>query len=524
MTNNFLSKKLKIFVFIFHKFYIKMSHRILSTIVISAAIISGISLMFTPYMGDETWALYLFGTQYINDPKLLFARPVYEIPVWLGFGNFRPLGRFFEHLGYVGPIFFSRLVDITPEDLYAIQRLILHLCFLFTAYSFTKHFAAKSGIRDRHPALLFSTILIAITLINSASGGLRLFPSFYTTAYIIIILSLVLVLRFEGADTPRRRKATFFVIGVVAATYNELTNLIIPLAFLLVFILNNSSKFTFRVYQSLKFLSPMLLSFFAILIPIRVEIWRICSTTDCYSPSNLSFDSTILPTILNRLTSAVPPVPQMQTKQWTSGVTTGTITILATICLGFLVALASAMIFKIILSTSYSLSFPIHLISFGLGTSVVTASVLSLSSDLQSLDSFGVSWRETPLYLFGFSLTFLGLIFYVLQKMNLGSKVKGIAVGILCVVLGFSAYTNTSYNFKITRLYQSQENSSATRQIEKFVIQNSSDNIQRSEICTILTNRELFGENASAALIQGINNYSLLRNNKALCNLQEVTP
>lgn len=524
MTNHFFSSRVKFLVAYFQTLYMKSSYRVLSTIIIVAALISGISLMFTPYMGDETWALYLFGTQYINDPKLLFARPIYEIPVWLGFGNFRPLGRFFEHLGYATPMFFSNLIDIAPEDLYAIQRLILHLCFIFSVYTFTKTFTAKSGIKDRYSALLLSTILIAITLVNSASGGLRLFPTFYTVACIVITVSLTLILTFEGTDSTIRKKAILFLTGVVAATYNELTNLIIPLAFLLVFIFDKASILSLRVFRSLKFLSPMLLSFFTILIPIRVEIWRICSSTNCYSPSNLSFDLTILPTIFNRVTSAVPPVPQIQTNQWTTGVTLGLDVILATLLLGVLVAIASAMILKTMSTTIKTSTFPRSLIFLGLGTCVIVASILSLSSDLQSLDSFGVSWRETPLYLFGLSFAFLGMILYVLQKMSPDSKVKEFSVVILSAVLGFSAYINASYNFKITTLYQSQQYSLTTNIIEKLVIQDNPSIRETSEICSILLAGEVFGENASAALIQGINDYYLLRNKKELCNFLEATP
>jgi hypothetical protein len=91
-------------------------------------------------------------------------------------------------------------------------------------------------------------------------------------------------------------------------------------------------------------------------------------------------------------------------------------------------------------------------------------------------------------------------------------------------MLGFSAYINASYNFKITTLYQSQKYSLTTKMIEKLVLQENPSFRERSEICSILEAGEVFGENASAALIQGINDYSLLRNNKELCNFPEATP
>jgi hypothetical protein len=504
--------------------YGKSGNLFLSALLILASFLSGLSLMFTPYMGDEIWALYLFGTQYLNDPELLFTRPISEISVWLGFGNFRPLGRFFEHLGYVGPIFFSNIINVAPADLYAFQRIILHLCFIFSVYTFTKLFLKKKGINGHYFALLSSIILISITLVNSANGGLRLFPAFYTTAYIIIIMCLMLILRFQGTKTSISKKAIFFLIGIVAATYNELTNLIIPLASLLVILFDNSNIFSTRIFNSLRFLSPLFLSFFAILIPIRIEIWRICSSTNCYSPSNLSFDSTLLPTVLNRVTSALPPVPQIQTSQWTTGITIGFWGILTTTILGIVVVLASSMIFRGLSLSIYPLYFPRLSIIFGLGTCIITATVMSLSSALQALDFVGVSWRETPLYFFGLSIGFLGLIAGVIQKPTLGSMAKRIVLGILCFALGLGSYTSASYNFKITKIYQSQEASLTTKKLEGIVMDSGRSESSVSELCLLLKTGEVFGENASAALLQGVNNYTLLRTDKSLCHIEEATP
>jgi hypothetical protein len=504
--------------------YGKSGNRFLSALLILAGFLSGLSLMFTPYMGDEIWALYVFGTQYLNDPELLFTRPISEISVWLGFGNFRPLGRFFEHLGYVGPIFFSNIINVAPADLYAFQRIVLHLCFIFSVYTFTKFFLMKKEINGRYFALLSSIILISITLVNSASGGLRLFPTFYTTAYIIIIMCLMLILKFQGTKTSIRKKAIFFLIGIVAATYNELTNLIIPLAFLLVFLFDNSKLLFNRIFNSLRFLSPLFLSFFAILIPIRIEIWRICSSTNCYSPSSLSFDSTLLPTVLNRVTSAIPPVPQIQTNQWTEGITIGYLDTLTAVSLGVVVVLASSMIFKGLSSSIYPFYFPRLFIVFGLGTCIITATVLSLSSDLQALDFVGVSWRETPLYFFGLSIGFLGLIVGVIQKLTAGSMAKRVVLGIFCFALGLGSYTSANYNLKITKIYQSQQASLTTNKLEKIVMDSFRSDDSVSELCLLLKTGEVYGENASAALVQGVNNYSLLRTDKSLCPIEEAAP
>jgi hypothetical protein len=174
------------------------------SVAITISLLCGLPVMFTPYVGDELWAIYLFGSQYLNDPTLLLKRPINEIPVWLNAGNFRPLGRLFEHLGYLIPMLLTSLTNVTPELWYSINRLLLWVLFQFCIFLFCKNAFKKNSEEGNIAGLICIIVSNSISLVNSQSGGLRLFPTFYTTSAIVIILSLNYIMQ----STAKKAKAS----------------------------------------------------------------------------------------------------------------------------------------------------------------------------------------------------------------------------------------------------------------------------------------------------------------------------
>jgi hypothetical protein len=491
--------------------------RILRLLIVCATVLSGVSLMNTPYMGDEVWAIYLFGTQYFDNPLTLFTRPINEVPTWLEFGNFRPLGRFFEHTGYASTLFLSHLTNMQPMYWYTIQRLILYLIFVLSVFRFFLQYLSSRQIKTQNLAFLGTGILISMTLINSSSGGLRLFPTFYTTAYIIVIISLTAIMKMSSAVKSKRQ--TFFLIamGIVAATYNELTNLIIPLAFILIFITSKISQFKKRFRHSLTFMMPLLASFFSIWIPVRLEIQKICSQVACYGPSNLSLDERMFSTVLNRLSSAVPPVPQLRTTSWVSEISINFFALLSSLILGFIISFVVVTALSGELRSFYPLNTTKMLVKFGVVVMLVVSFSISLSSDLQELELFGVSWRETPLFLFGLSMVFAGVLICFFQLRKIRHTVKVTLVVVTSLAVGSLSYTSSSMNFKVTELYKNQPASLLNVRLERIVMAEHRDGKDVKEICEILNSSKALGESASAALLQGINAFSKLRTNKDLC-------
>jgi hypothetical protein len=490
------------------------------SLAITISLLCGLPVMFTPYVGDEIWAIYLFGSQYLNDPTLLLERPIKEIPVWLNAGNFRPLGRLFEHLGYLIPMLLTSLTNVTPEFWYSLNRLLLWVLFQFCIFLFCKNFFKKNSEEGNIAALICVIVSNSISLVNSQSGGLRLFPTFYTTSAIVIILSLNYIMQ-STAKIAKGTKTNFIkiFIGIVAASYNELTNIIIPVSLILIYMSVQNKNTLHRIVESFREFTYVAIPFLVIWLPTRIYISKFCSVNECYEPSDLTYNSLFGGTVLRRFTSSIPPLPFLTSREWLNqngaSLQLKLFSLLSMICITLILSLLVGALLNL-----HSFSEKPNLNKLGIvgfSSLSITAVAVSLSSELQKQDIFGVSWRETPLYIFSISLLAVYLLFKTLSHSKYYLLIKKIYGAIFVIFFSAMFFLTLLANAQLTSLYQLEPRAKLSKLIESELVSSSATPSEKEQICLKLFDKNLFSENISLTLQQGINEYTKFKSDELFC-------
>jgi hypothetical protein len=452
---------------------------------------------------------------------LLIDRPINEIPVWLNAGNFRPLGRFFEGLGYLIPMMMASLTNLTPEFWYSIVRLLLWIVFHFCIFYFCKRLFSNYPVQGDTSGLLCVVISNSISLINSQSGGLRLFPSFYTTSGIVVILSLSFILTNIKLE-HKNLKSIFvkIIIGMVAASYNELTNVIIPVSFIVIyFSLPYKNKFE-KLRKSVLNFAYIGIPFLIIWFPTRIYIYRYCAANQCYEASNVSYNELYVGTFFKRITSSVPPLPYLTSKNWLDRYE---IPLYLKIFSATLFVLTLVILFNLVKILLRIECVPKNnelnqLLIVGASTIIITGSIVSFSGELQKQYLFGVSWRETPLYIFSLSLLIVFFITIILKYSNLRSLNKMIVAMIFVLFFSFMISMTSIANFGLTSQYRLEPVAKLSKKIESQLVSTRENKVHIKQICLQITNKNLFPENVSLALEQGINLFYTYKKGKELCS------
>ena len=489
-----------------------------SILAILVSTLSGTSIMFTPYIGDEIWAIYLHGTQYLNDPFSIFVRPIKEIPLWLNSGNFRPLGRFFEHLGYFLPMLLTSITNITPEVWYAVNRLVLWIIFHLSIFFFCMQLFKSYFGKVENIALLSVIISNSISLINNQAGGLRLFPMFYNISVIILIASLYLILiRTKFKYNTKKWNLIKIFIGILAATYNELTNIIIPLSLVLIYLTNEAPNLNNKIRKSLQDFSHIVIPFLLIWAPIRIIISGKCNLYECYEPSSVSAVGLTDGTVLSRLTSAIPPIPQITSERWLGDVHLSSAQKISTLLICIVMLLQLIYILRKLSNHMIyipEISVKISLVLGILGL-LITSMLLSMSLELQKNKFMGVSWRETPIYIFFISIILLASITSTMGKIKRRKILNKAFIFLsisLIVVTNFLTFTQ---NAKFTNLYNQHPVVGISKSIEYELVNLNSE--LSGQICFKIFNDQYFSRDVSLALVQGINQYSMFKTGRELC-------
>lgn len=438
--------------------------------------------------------------------------------MWLTSGNFRPIGRFFEHLGYAVPAYVSKFFGLTPFEVYSQIRLILFIMLTFCIFQLFKRVEFGNSRSNSDVALFVSLFTLSVIYINTQEGSLRLFPTFYTTALIFYLISITLYV--DEFRKPSNRSLSFVIkvgIGVLAACYNEITYLILPFVVLMLLVCNSrKSPMSELVKSVFSFISPTMITFFLIWVPVRWKIFLNCNESLRYAPSNLSFSNQIPGTWIDRVLSALPPIPQLKYHSRLTSIPSGRWNFSS-------VVLFSIFLFVVIftLSRTIRISSREDVLWGLLGLSVLQISVValafSLSSQLQENDYSGRSWRETGLYLVWIALLLSAVIFLLVRRFYASSKTIVSIISSALVALLF--YCNTSTNSKITEWHQKDVVYTQLVTAEKYLVIETRSNLDVIQNCSFFFEEKNYAPEVFQALVSGFNDMSLALNKGRFCEV-----
>jgi hypothetical protein len=489
-------------------------------------IIVGLPLISSPLIGDEVWAVYLFGSEEKLNLFRIIQKQIQESPIWLEAGNFRPIGRVFEHLGYSLSITLTSWTLISPTLTYGFIRVVMVVLFFVSVSLFILRSPFGNLYQKQKLTLLVICITPGLMLVNDSSGTFRAFPVFYVTALIIVLLSLHFSIRPNQKDKPKFNLIVCFFLGLLGAAYNEVTFIgtIVSVAFLFSEYLK--SKFT-RKNLEIQILPVIYLAIgsLIIFIPTRIIIYFNCANTECYSPSSVTFANYTFDRVIARGLSALPTFSHTPYTSYgdASFQNQGFFSLVA--IFSMLVILSSFSLF-VLSWGGVKLQVPKISVMTILGAAIVvtTSLVFSTSEMLQIWPVEQVqsrSWKDSGLLTLGWSLLIGGLLLRISEARYLKLKILNFFFWIGFASISFAwGSQSLILNAGITEYFHSQPTGSLNMRLEHLLMKATGDQGDLSERCLALENaRQIVGEPVADALIKGLNLLSTQLGQDPYCKL-----
>jgi hypothetical protein len=246
---------------------------------------------------DHRYNVYWHGSIGQDRPWRLVTDNLGSVPMYLGFGNFRPLGRMLEWsvdtVAYV-------LGDVTHLPVQVGLRLVSALAaavLCATAVLFAEAVTAPGRMFAAPPARPIALLPFAFAAGLVAAGRLSttvLFGGLY-------FLSAALVLAVAAWVCRGPRLGVLVVLaGAALAVFNEVAALAPPLATAAVLARGGPARSR----------SALLLwaGFLPVFVPVRILLYQACRGGGCYGNSDLVLGPGVGGALTNRLTAWLPPL------------------------------------------------------------------------------------------------------------------------------------------------------------------------------------------------------------------------
>ncbi|MFF5293421.1 hypothetical protein [Paractinoplanes globisporus] len=246
---------------------------------------------------DHRYNVYWHGSLVQDRPWRLITENLRTVPMYIGFGNFRPLGRMAEWsadtLAYVIAEVTHLPVQVGLRLVSALAAAVLAAAAVVFAEAVTGRGRMFAGPPARTIALLpfaFGGCLVAAGRLSNTV----LFGGLYFLSAALVLLVAAWVCRGP------RLGVLVVAAGAVLAVFNEVAAIGPPLATAAVLARGGPSR-----------LRPALLvwlGFLPVFVPVRVLLFLACREGGCYGNSDVVFGSGVGGALANRLTAWLPPL------------------------------------------------------------------------------------------------------------------------------------------------------------------------------------------------------------------------
>jgi hypothetical protein len=445
---------------------------------------------------DNRFNIYRFGSEYEARPWLIVTDQLRSISGYIeAHGNFRPLGRMMERsfdlLAYV-------LADALVVPANTAMRLvhlaaiaILALVLVLVAETVTS--PGRVGSVPPSNATQLLPFAFAATLVAAGTAStLVIFTDLY-----FVSMALTLAIAISPARvgwltsrglTPLAAVAAI-VLGAAMASFNEITALAPPLAFVAVLVrgrlvLRMSWKDLLRSRAAFATLLGTL-TFAVIFVPVRVMIAARCADGGCYSASDVSLDPALWPAFLHR---SISWLPFLQWREATASAS-GNWFLTSNFVIGIQLLLLVLLAWQAARSTAgcrlLSRRSVLALGTVGLTTLILGSIMAALSAGVQSgIDTWqlGRGWRDAQVAAAGGALTAAALLSYPLTMARRPSAATGVGLSVLTALAGLTLLANQTFaTFDARRL-----DSTLNNQIALSIVHTSRDPESNAARCRLL--------------------------------------
>jgi hypothetical protein len=410
--------------------------------------------------GDHRFNVYWHGSAVVSRPWALVTDNLRTVPMYLDFGNFRPLGRMLEWTVDLAAYVLMAVLHLPAEVALRLVAALAAAVLTGVAAVFTEAVTARGRMFAEPPPVPVALVPLALAGCLVAAGGLSTTVLFGGLYY----LSAALVLGVAAwiARGPRRVWPVLLV-GAALAAFNEVGALALPLATVVavirVFVVGGDvglwtalkSCRTGRVYWPHPVpgwgaawaaaktayrtknhpIAWLWLGFLPIFLPVRVLIFLACRDGACYRSSDLALGPAAAAALPDRLTAWLPPV------QWFAALRgASTPSRLAMLAALLLFALITARLLADVRRLPSLERRPaIALAAAGLTVLLLGAALGSVNPQEQAA-RWGLGWRDSALTATGGALILVTLLSRLTPKL---------VVPLLALIAAFSAVANDGY-------------------------------------------------------------------------------
>jgi putative flippase GtrA len=396
-----------------------LRHRNAMLVLVTAWVVA--PLVGLTLRGDERYKIYLFGSRHTEDPVALLRYPFETIDMFMRLGNFRPLGRLWE-LGQYQLVYELSLLTATPSYVVNGVWRVVSAVTLVLVTVWVVGRVLRPFVVDVRPFQVLGGFALAASLVAAGNRNpLVVFSGLYlvTAAFTVATAGFFAEPRRFRSGSARGlgRLVWAGVLGMAAASYNELSYLAVPVSAVVLLVGLGAETLTEPRRQLATVLRSrataawlvFLAVFAAVAVPTRLRIRHLCSMpdNDCYVASNATVEGWSLRLLVNRVVSAAAPAGWSTTDGGFSPPSLGAG--IAAFLLGAVVATASFLALRAHRSQQPRVerAGAVGLALVGSALVLTNAVVASLSEQLQQGIGLGDGWRETPGAVAGLALLFV---------------------------------------------------------------------------------------------------------------------
>ncbi|WP_433297008.1 hypothetical protein ACQP2F_39875 [Actinoplanes sp. CA-030573] len=251
---------------------------------------------------DHRYNVYWHGALVQQHPLQIFGQNLETIPMYVDFGNFRPLGRMFEWAVDVGAYLFAEVTHLPVQVGLRLLSALAAALLTAAAVVFAEALTGRGRLFAAPPARSLALLPFAIGCCLCAAGGNSatvLFGGLYfgTAALVLAVAAWV-------CRAPRLG-VLLIVAGAALAAFNEMAAIAPPLA---TAALLARDRLVLGVRPRLRPALLLWLGFLPVFVPMRIALFLACRDGGCYRNSDLKLGAGVLTALPNRLTAWLPPL------------------------------------------------------------------------------------------------------------------------------------------------------------------------------------------------------------------------
>ncbi|ROP32494.1 hypothetical protein EDD30_5437 [Couchioplanes caeruleus] len=370
---------------------------------------------------DHRFNVYWHGGDFRAHPLRQLAEPFRTVPMYLEFGNFRPLGRLLERGVDVATYLLMEVLQLPANIALRVVSMLAAMVLTAAAMLLVESVTARGRLWRTPPSACAMLVPYGVGAALVAAGGTSttvLFGGLYFLSAALVLGVAAVCCRAVSADgAPLRAVPAVAAVlsGSALAAFNEIAYLALPLATVAVvargrLVLGLDPR-ALLGNRATHLVGLLWLGFLPVFVPVRWLIARACGAGDCYGGSDVVLGPDLGHAWVHRMVAWLPPVQWQEATRGTHGFWAGGLLPVLALLVLVLLAAGTAADLRRLPDTDRRAALAV---AVGAGTVLVLGTALAAAAaDNQAAASagrWGLGWRDSGLAAAAGASALLGLV------------------------------------------------------------------------------------------------------------------